>query len=117
MSNEPPPCARGRAGTGAVSGAGGWERSPAPCGLRVADCPAAAAVVGAGRWPEGDVCFGRKAEAMAAVEAEAEWEPAGLLPAAGGGLDWGERGGGGGRGRELGAGPALRPLSLPQRLC
>lgn len=32
---------------------------------------------------------------MAAVEAEAEWEPAGLLPAPGGGLDWGERGGGG----------------------
>lgn len=71
-------------------GAGG-EAKP----LRSAVCPPAAAVGwgGAGRGgrcPEGDVCFGRKAEAMAA--AEAEWEPAGLLPAPGGGLDWGELG-------------------------
>lgn len=80
-------------------------------------CPPAAAVGEAGRCPEGDVVFGRKAEAMAA--AEAEWEPAGLLPASGGGLDWGERGGrGAGRwGLPAGAGPALRPLSLPQRRC
>lgn len=50
---------------------------------------------------------------MAAVEAEAEWEPAGLLPAAGGGLDWGERGGGGrpgeGAGGRAGAEAAVSP--------
>lgn len=34
--------------------------------------------------------------------AEAEWEPAGLLPAPGGGLDWGE----GGNGGDSGAGGA-----------
>lgn len=44
----------------------------------------------------------RKAEAMAA--AEAEWEPAGLLSAPGDGLDWGERGELGDRGLGAGAG-------------
>lgn len=34
------------------------------------------------------MCGSRKPEAMAA--AKAEWEPMGLLPAAGGGLDWGK---------------------------
>ncbi|XP_054066511.1 cyclic AMP-dependent transcription factor ATF-6 alpha isoform X5 [Rissa tridactyla] len=61
----------------------GWESEATP---RPAVCPPAAAVGGAWRCPEGDVCFGRKAEAMAM--AEAEWEPAGLLPAPGAGLDW-----------------------------
>lgn len=65
------------------------------------------------------MCGSRKSEAMAA--AKAEWEPAGLLPAAGGGLDWGKRGwAGGGRGPRPGGArlpaphPVLRPLS-PRR--
>lgn len=78
-----PGCGRGRPPQRAL----GWESEATP---RPAVCPPAAAVGGAWRCPEGDVCFGRKAEAMAM--AEAEWEPAGLLPAPGAGLDWGELG-------------------------